>query len=551
MASSGALGLAACTRRTEAPANATPFAAAATPQAAAASGSGPTLAPAAALASTAVPASPAKAGGTITAAVQNDWITFDNIYNSAEGTSHFMIYDPLFFFAPDSSGNWVAQAGLIEQSEFSGNSGTLHLRQGVTFHDGTDWNADALQWNFQRMLGDAKSLAAGVLNGVDPSNPITVLDTHTARINLTQPSPSLPQQLTGAYTYPISRAAFEKLGPDQYARNPVGTGPFKFAEWRPSERIVLKRNDNYWMHDAAGKQLPYLDGITYRLIIDDSVRLLELKSGNIDFTELLQGKDLPAVQNSDSLNLVDGPWCGNAYRLIFNAKGGPFANNLKLRQAALYAIDREAIAQTLGQGTGTASKFLLLPGSLGYDESLPHYWYDADKAKSLMNDAGYASGLDVTFTVISRELDQLQAQIIKQMWEKIGIRAELDVLERAAWTQRLLTGGADFHVSSMRNPSNAGDADPPLRTFLWSKGSFNVAHLSNPDMDAALDKGSSTYDAAQREPAYHDLQKLDFDLAYYGYIWMQRWNWALNKRITGLPPVMTNAWNFRTVSVTS
>ncbi|MDQ6670751.1 MAG: ABC transporter substrate-binding protein [Chloroflexota bacterium] len=545
-----ALGLAACARRADTPADSTPSAPAVTTPASAVSAPAPTTPPTAAAASTLSPASAAKTGGSITAAVQNDWVTFDNIYNSAEGTSHYMIYDPLFFFAPDSSGKWTAQPGLVEQSEFSGNSGTLHLRQGVKFHDGSDWNADVLEWNFQRMLSDPKSIAKGVLNGVDPSNPITKLDDHTVRINLTQPSPSLPEQLTSSLTFPISRAAFEKLGADQYARNPVGTGPFKFAEWKPSERIVLQRNENYWLKDSAGKQLPYLDGITYRLIIDDSVRLLELKAGNIDFTELIQGKDLPSVQSADSLNLVDGPWCGNAYRLIFNSKGGPFATNLKLRQAALYAIDREAIAQALGQGVGTASKFLLLPGSLGYDESLPYYWYDADKAKSLMNEAGFSSGLDVTFTVISREVDQLQAQIIKQMWEKIGIRAELDVLERAAWTQRLVTGGGDFHVGSMRNPSSAGDADPPLRTFLWTKGSFNVAHLSNPEMDAALDKGSGTYDTAQREIAYHDLQKLDFDLAYYGYIWMQRWNWAFTKRVVGFPPVMTNAWNFRAVSVT-
>lgn len=541
-----AVGLAACTRRAEAP----PEPTAAAP-AAAAPTSAPAIAPTVSSAPTAAPAAASKTGGSLTGAVQNDWVTFDNPYNTAEGTVHYMIYDPLLFLAPDSTGRWVPQPGLVEKWEFSGNTGTLHLRQGVKFHDGSDWNADLLQWNFSRMLSDPKSQAKGVLVGVDTQNPITVLDPYTARINLTQPSAALPEQMTSALTMPISRAAFEKLGAEQYARNPVGTGPFKFVEWKASDHVTLQRNENYWMKDGAGKQLPYLDSLTYRLIIDDSVRLLELKAGNIDFTELIQGKDLGSVQGTPTLNLVDGPWCGNAYRLIFNAQGGPFATNLKLRQAALYAIDREAIAQTLGQGAGTASKFLLLPGSLGYDESLPYYWYDLDRARSLMNDAGFPNGLDVTFTVISREVDQLQAQILKQMWEKIGIRAELDVLERAAWTARLLTGGGDFHVASMRNPSNAGDPDPPLRTFFWSKGSFNVAHLNNPDMEAALDKGSTTYDTAQREAAYHDLQKLDFNLAYYGYVWMQRWNWAMNKRIQGFPPVMTNAWNFRAVSVSA
>lgn len=539
--SAAALGLEACARRA-ADAPAAPVAAPAN-----------TAAPV--VAATATPdkaaSAAARRGGTITAAVQNDWVTFDNILNSAEPTTHYMIYDPLFFFSPDDKGNWVPAPGLVEKWEFSGNSGTFHLRQGVKFHDGSDWNADVLKWNFERMIGEPKSLAKGVLNGVDFGNPITVVDPYTAKVNLTQPSPSLPQQLSGAYTYPVSKVAFEKIGAEQFARNPVGSGPFKFVEWKPSDRVVLARNENYWMKSADGKPLPYLDGITYRLIIDDSVRLLELRAHNIDFTELIQGKDMASIKSEESLSLIEGPWCGNAYRLIFNAKGGPFADNLKLRQAALYAIDRESIAKTLGQGAGAVTNFLLLPGSLGYDDSLPHYSFDLDKAKSLMTEAGFASGLDVTFTVISREVDKLQAQIIKQMWDKIGIRTQLDVLERAAWTQRLLTGGGEFHVASMRNPSNAGDADVPLRTFLWSNGSFNVAHLSNPEMDAALDKASGTYDVPQRDAAYHEVQKLDFNLAYYGYVWIQNWNWGLNKRLSGFPPAMTNAWDFRTAWVTS
>ncbi len=549
-ASCAALGLAACTRRSaDAPA-AGGAATAAAPPAAPVATTAPTAAPAPTPNSVAT-AAVARRGGTITTAVQNDWVTFDNILNSAEGTTHYMIFDPLFFFNPNEKGDWVPTPGLVEKWEFSGNTGVFHLRQGVKFHDGSDWNADVLKWNFERMINEPKSLAKGVLNGVDFTNPITVQDPYTVKVNLTQPSPSLPQQLSGAYTYPISKAAFEKLGADGFARNPVGSGPFKFGEWKPSDRVVLTRNESYWMKAGDGTALPYLDGITYRLIIDDSVRLLELRAHNIDFTELIQGKDLPAVKAESTLSLVEGPWCGNAYRLIFNSRGGPFADNLKLRQAALYAIDRESIAKTLGQGAGAATKFLLLPGSLGYDDSLPHYWFDVDKAKSLMAEAGHPDGIDVTFTVISREVDKLQAQIIKQMWEKIGIRAQIDVLERAAWTQRLLSGGGEFHVASMRNPSNAGDADPPLRTFLWSNGSFNVAHLSNAEMDAALDKASGSYDIAQRDAAYHDVQKLDFNLAYYGYVWIQNWNWGLNKRLAGFPPTMTNSWQFRTVSASS
>lgn len=107
------------------------------------------------------------------------------------------------------------------------------------------------------------------------------------------------------------------------------------------------------------------------MIVDDSVRLLELKSHNIDFTEQVAGKDLPAVKADASLGYVDAPWFGGVFRLVFNARGGPFAENLKLRQAVLFALDREAMARTLGQAAGVVDRYFLGPGELGYDNQLP------------------------------------------------------------------------------------------------------------------------------------------------------------------------------------
>ena len=551
LVSAAALGLAACARR--APDAVSPTLAA-----------GPTAVPAQPAtavaqqvqALTPAPTSAQNAqvqrGGMLTTAVQNDWITFDSIFNSANVAPHLMIYDPLFFFQPDDQGAWRVTPGLVEKWDFSDTAAMFHLRKGVTFHDGSDWNADVLKWNFERMANDPKSIAKAVITGVDLSNPVTVIDPYTAKINLSQPAPSLAEQLSAAnnaYTWPISRTAFEKLGPDEYARHPVGTGPFKFVEWRPSDRVILQRNDNYWMTGADGKALPYLDGITYRLIIDDTVRAVELKSHNIDVTDLISPKDMPSIQADPSLTLIQGKWAGNSRRLIFHAQGGPFSNNLKLRQAVLYSIDRETLSATLGQGQGDASKYLLLPGALGYDEKQPYYWYDLDKAKSLMIDAGYPNGIDVHFIIIAREVDQAQAQVLTQMWEKIGVRASIEAVERAALNQRILAGGADYEVTSGQYGNYAGDADLQLRTYLHSKGSFNKAHMKSYEMDALLDKASGTYDPAARVALYHDAQTLDFNLGYYGYLWTQWWTWAMTKRVVGFPKQMGQYWDLRTVSL--
>jgi peptide/nickel transport system substrate-binding protein len=498
-------------------------------------------------------ASQPRRGGTLTAATQTDWIGFDNIYNSANGSAALMVFDPLFFYKADDKGVWHVTPGLIEKWDFADSSATWQLRKGVTFHDGTPWNADALKWNIERMLSDPKSLAASVLGSLDPKNPVTVVDQTTVKINLVRPAPSLVEQLSAGsdsaqYTYPISPTAFQKMGADQFNRTPVGTGPMKLAEWKPSDRVILQRYENYWMDGADGKALPYLDGITYRLIIDDSVRAIELKSHNIDFTDLIAPSGIADIKADPQLQLIEGRWAGNSRRLIYHAGGGPFADNLKLRQAVLYSIDRETLSTTLGQGQGDPSKYMLLPGSLGYDESLPYYWYDLDRARSLMNEAGYPTGLDVSFIIIAREVDKVQAEVLKQMWAQIGVRASIEAVERAALNQRILSGGAGYQVTSGQYGNYAGDADVQFRRYMHSKGGFNKAHMNNPEFDALLDRASGTYDINTRASLYHDAQTMDFNsLSYYGYLWTQWYNWALNKRVMNLPPLMGGAWDLRGV----
>jgi peptide/nickel transport system substrate-binding protein len=491
------------------------------------------------------------------AATQTDWITFDNIYNSANGSAAFEVFDPLFFLQLDDKGTWRATPGLIEKWEPSDTTITWQLRKGVTFHDGSPWDADSLKWNFERMISDPKSLAASVLGNLDPKNPVTVVDPYTVKINLTSPAPSLAESLSAGsdsaqYTYPISRPAFEKLGADQFGRNPVGTGPFKFSQWKPSDRVILQRNENYWMTGTDGKALPYLDGVTYRLIIDDSVRAIELKSHNIDVTDQIAPKDMEGVRADPQLKLIESRSFGNSRRLIFHARGGPFSDNLKLRQAVLYAMDRETLSSALGQGQGDPSRYFLLPGAFGYDASLPYYAFDLDKARSLMIEAGYPNGLDVSFIIIAREVDKVQAEVLKQMWEKIGVRASIEAVERAALNQRILSGGSDYQVTSGQYGNYAGDADIQLRRYMHSKGGFNKSHMAVPELDALLDKASGTYDSNTRLATYRDAQTLDFTrLAYYGHLWTQWWNWAMNKRLAGFQPTAGGHWNLRGVWLTS
>ena len=562
-ASGGLVALSACMRREPPAPGQSGAAAPAKPTEAPAAASKPAAAPAQqAPAQQAAEAKPAEAaavpkaagqpkrGGTITVAMQNDWLTFDIALNSASASTHFMVFDPLFFFERDDKGTWETKPGLVEKWDLGDKEAVFQLRKGVKFHDGSDWNAEVLAWNIDRFINEPKSVAKGLMGGIDWKNPTTVVEPHTIKINLTGPTPTLLQQFRDPNTYPMSKAAFEKMGPEQAGQNPVGTGPFKFSEWRKNDRVTVTRNENYWMKDAGGQQLPYLDGITYRLIIDDSVRMLEMKAGSIDFTELIQGKDVAEAKADPKLNYLEADWSGNAYRLIFNAQGGKFHNNVKLRQAALYSINHEALAQALGGGIGIAEKYFPRPGSIGYDDSLPYYWYDPEKAKALLAEAGFPNGIDVELLVIARAVDKLQGEMLKSMFDAVGIRTTVEALERVAMNQRLLTGGVEFDVTTTRGASNVGDPDLEYRDHFWSNGSFAKARLKDPEIDAAIEAASSTYDVAERAERYKKLQRLLFDKAVYGYLWTQKWNWVMNKRVQDVPAPLHSMWDFRKVWVT-
>lgn len=520
-------------------------------------------------------------GGTLVAAVQNDWVSMDPLFNTAEPTAFALVYDGWILWAKDPKTNlWGPQPWLLEAWDLQQNEAKLTLRTGVKFHDGTLWNAESAKWNLDRMIFHPASGVQANLSGIDVSGEdkaerdklaansggaftfvskaVEIVDDKTVRIKLRNPIGSLPSTLSFASAMPISPAAYNKAGKDAYARSPVGTGPMRFAEWQAGSQVVVERNPDYWQNGADGKPLPYLDKITYRLFRDDSVRLLELKSGTIQFTELIQGKDIAGIKSAQGLTLVQSEASGNNYRLIFDSanQGSPFVKNKDLRKAFLYALDRDAMLQTLGFGAGSVRQHLLPKGSFAYPDGVGSYNYDKAKATELVKAAiaatsGLANGsgkIPVTLTVIQRAVDQQQSEMIKQFADSVGFDLTIEVLERAAWTAKLVRTpgqpGGEFHVATMRNPVTADDPDGQWRTFYHSKGSFNVAHISDPEIDALLDRAAASYDPAARKSLYLDLAKRAYDDPWYGFMWQQNWNWVFANKFKNFSEPVTNLWRF-------
>ncbi len=522
-----------------------------------------------------------KRGGSATIVGQNDWVSFDPPFNTAEPGGSNMIYGSWINWKPDSKGAWGPAPDLVAEWDAKPDQLTLKLQKGVKFHDGSAWDAKAAKWNLDRLIFHPSSGVRANLRGVDVSKEdaaeldkmkadasgpfnfsskvVEVVDDSTVRLRFAAPNASIVSVLTGTGAAPISPTAYNAAGKDAYGRKPVGTGPYRFSEWQSGSHVVLEKNPEYWRKSADGQPLPYIDKLTYRLIIDDSVRLLELRSGNAHFTELIQGKDIAGLKNEPTLTVVESQVSGNNYRVIFDATNpeSPFRNQ-KLRQAMLYAVDREAMAKTLGFASGIARKYQLPKGSMGYDETekLSFYAFDKAKAEALVKEAiaedkslaGPDGKVHFTFTVIDRAVDKAQSEMLKQMGEQVGFSITLETLERAAWTAKLVKRpgqpGGKFEMGSMRNPVTADDPDSQFRTYYHSAGSYNVAHVDDKEWDKLIDEAGASFDDAKRKQMYFDLEKRAFDQAWYSTLWQQNWNWVFNKKLTNFQEVVTNRWDF-------
>jgi peptide/nickel transport system substrate-binding protein len=520
---------------TSAPAPAAPAPATAVP--AAAPATSPTSAPAAAAPT--APTAPGAAGaprrgGTLLVAEQNDTQTFDPHRSTGGSPAYGLVYNCLVNWRVQPDGSIKAEPDLATSWQLDDTTATFKLRQGVTFHDGSDWNAEVAKFNLERM-NDAKSQARAFVSGITS---VEVVDPYTLKLNLVSPQGSLLSNLSQAADgrpYMISKVLADKAG-DNYGTSPdttAGTGSMKLVEWVSGSSHTVQRTGTYFEQGTDGQALPYFDSLKVRFIADDAVRLTELRSGNVHIIDNIQAKDVPVASKDPTLDNVENTYQKSCYQFTFSTKSPKFAD-LKLRQAVHYAIDRATVAKVLGQGIGEPEYWFLTPGYLGYDESVPHYAYDLAKAKQLVADAGFPDGVDVNLLIINRAVDQQEAQVLKQMLDEAGIRTTIEVLERLAWLARVQT--LDYELGIYFTGLRP-DPDSILAGRFQTGEGKNQAGMSDPTMDELLAKGRGSYDDTVRAAAYKDVQTRIYDTAWYGTIWMKQYFDGFSKSVQGRVPV--------------
>ena len=302
------------------------------------------------------------------------------------------------------------------------------LRQGVKFHDGTDFNAEAAKFNFDRMATEPKSVRKGEVANIASAE---VVDAYTLKLNLKQPDAPLLATLTDRAGMMISPAAIKKFGADlEHDITGAGTGPFQFAEWVKDDHLLLKRNENYWNKDAG----PYLEQVRYRPIPDDTVKLQSLQAGEIDVLDYLAPRNVPLAKTDTSLVVIDVPSLA-AFWYQLNTTRPPF-DNKALRQAVMYAIDTDAIVKGVWLGVGVPANGPISPSSWAYDESIKAVTRDLDKAKAKLTEAGL-SAPSFTHNIGNTPIETQQAEVVKAQLAEAGITMNINVLDGA----RLLAEG--------------------------------------------------------------------------------------------------------------
>lgn len=418
-----------------------------------------------------------------------------------------------FEVVPSLAHNWeVSEDGLTY---------TFYLEEGVTFHDGTEFNAEAVKVNFERWSdpdhdysfsddGYVYSMYGTMFGGYKGDEghvmkEINVINDHEIEFVLNRPLGFFLQNMAMSYFAITSPAALEEFG-SRINENPVGTGPFKFVSWSKDDSIVLEKFEDYRVEGQ-----PKLDRVVFTVIPDNAARLIALRSGEIDIMDGLNPDDAAGVETDENLILHERAENNFGY-VGFNVEKEPFTNKT-LRQAISYAIDRQAIADALYAGYAVPAKNPLPPSYMGYNDELEGYPYDVDKAMELLAEAGYEDGLEIelwTMPVARPYMPDPEtvAVIIQSNLADIGITAKIVREEWAPYLEKTMNGEHQMYMLGWSGTN--GDPDYFLSSLLHGSnvGTSNREFYANPEVDKLLDAAKVAIDQDERAELYKQAQAL-------------------------------------------
>lgn len=458
-----------------------------------------------------------RGGGTLIIADGVDATTLDgHLYTdspTAERMDH--ICETLFDMTPEGR----LEPRLAVSSSFSadGKRLTLKLRSGVKFHDGTPFDSKAVKFNLDRILD--RETRAPWRSLIDRVTEVVSLDPSTVVLLMNTPFSPLLVHLSHTGTCMQSPTAIQTKGVD-YARSPVGTGPFKFKEWVRGDRVVVARHDDYWGEKAN------LDEIQWKVIPDDGARVLAVEAGSVHIAKRVPPREIERLRGVRGLRVEIVPSLRTIY-VAFNVTKPPF-NNKKVRQAMNYAINKEAIVKAILAGAGRVSDAPIVPAVFGYAKTMT-YEYDLDRARALLREAGFPTGLKAVFHHPTGRYirDAEVAAAIQGLARRIGVELELQTMDFASYIAFLNKPVTESTVQMymLGWGTVTSDADYGLYSLFhsinWPPPGFNRGFYKNATTDSLLDRARTTLDPDERKRLYAQAMGIIMDDAPWIFLYSE------------------------------
>ena len=447
----------------------------------------------------------------------------------------YLVFNTLV--ALDRGFNVVPELARSWQVSPDGKRVTFQLQRGVKFHDGTDFNADSVKWNIERILDpQTKSPQRAQLEPAIAS--VAVVDPYTVAVELKKPFAPLLAALAERPGFMVSPGAAQKLGQD-FGQRPVGTGPFRVVEWLRDSQVTLERFPDYW---ERGK--PYLDRVIYRVVPDPTVRLTMVRTGEVDIATDVDAKDIPSLRNETSLRVSEMKPAARWTALQWHVDEPPF-NNKALRQAIALAIDRNELRDVLLRGFGEPARGPVSPGLWWSDPSFQGIGHDLEMAKKKLVEAGYPNGFRARFVVENTPQWIRQAELLQAQLQKINVGMDIEPVNPADAYSRVLQKKTNWTHASW---TQRADPNGLLYILFHSKGLANTTGYSNPKVDELLEQAAGTYEVDRRRALYHSAERLITDDVPYVFLnytaefavmsrKVQNWGW-----IPDLIPRYRNLW---------
>lgn len=444
-------------------------------------------------------------GGTLVVARQADAESLDPQFTSSISTVsivHHHVYENLVQHDEDME----IKPMLAESWEqIDDVTWEFYLREDVTFHDGTPFNATAVKKTIDRSQDpEVASPRAIMFSSVKE---VVVVDEYTVRFVLKEPFAPLLSNLASHEGAIQSPKAIDELGKD-LGQQPVGTGPYKFVSWTPGDEIVFEKNSAYW--GEPGKT----DKIVWKIVPEDSTRLAMLETGEAHVAEPIPSADMERIKASSTMSLYTSEALGTEW-VGFNTSAKPL-DDVRVRQAISYAIERSTLIDGVYSGVGTLATSTLGQKVLGFSNNLPSYEYDLDEAKRLLKEAGYGEGFEITITTPESRERQNLAEVLQSQLKGIGIDVKINIMEPASYYEAAANGEVEIFIGSWRNATGDGDYNQFNLFHSSSIGpTGNYFYYNNPKVDALIEKGRAVTDLTERNEVYHQLQTIELENALY------------------------------------